>query len=528
MARLYWYLAVPLLIILPVSHGFVSQSRGEAGAPALMRKTMMRDGPKLARIIISRTPLSPPRVNDNINEIRYRQQAFTLGAAAGTSSSTGGGGGAVDGSSSSASLQTLAYVATSLAYTAIAAIIFLMPDKTRTVQLERKLGGACGFGLAAALSNILAVASARSRLAQGAGVDSYKKLNLGLIAFCAIGLFAVPGESAFTPLTIPATLLAGFMSMVRVLGGVTAYFGWRAGVKKNASIVEELAVGVQSTKESLDLEKSHKGWFYKYSTVFVAFGVLTNMMLIGRSKLDFDISLEVSAIARLFLIASMLLTLKDADDKEQLSGKTFVQMNFMLAAWAFIGALRMSAGGRFSPLWFTYRCRYRRRCLRAAYHLYRSRSYSRSYSRSPNAVVMAFVQYGHSWPRPGHSAVLVRLCIRHAQGKNVVCFLAVLFQGHEGAKGWHDNYQEVEGGCCVVEMRYPCFLRSVVRQPNQITSRMIIHRMHYVTTITNKYDFIWCMAVPAECLLRTVMHQIFQGGVNGHYRTLLIRLFRVH
>jgi hypothetical protein len=248
-----------------------------------------------------------------------------------------------------------------------------MPDKTHTVQLERKLGGACGFGLAAALSNILAVASARNRLAQGAGVDSYKKLNLGLVAFCVVGLFAVPGESAFTPLTIPATLLAGFMSMVRVLGGVTAYFGWRAGVKKNANIVEELAVGVQSTKESLDLEKSHKGWFYKYSTVFVAFGVFTNMMLIGRSKLDFDISLEVSAIARLFLIASMLLTLKDADDKEQLSGKTFVQMNFMLAAWAFIGAYESSL-----QLWFTFRCR--RRCLLAAYHLYRSCSCSRLFS----------------------------------------------------------------------------------------------------------------------------------------------------
>jgi hypothetical protein len=342
MARLYWYLTFSLLITLPVSHGFVSQSRRGAGfAPARMRKTMMRDDPTLARRVISRTPLSPlPPVDDNIIEIQHRQQAFTLGARAGTSSSTGGGGGgAVDGNSrSSGNLQTLAYVATSLAYAAIAAIIFLMPDKTHTVQLERKLGGACGFGLAAALSNILAVASARNRLAQGAGVDSYKKLNLGLVAFCVVGLFAVPGESAFTPLTIPATLLAGFMSMVRVLGGVTAYFGWRAGVKKNANIVEELAVGVQSTKESLDLEKSHKGWFYKYSTVFVAFGVFTNMMLIGRSKLDFDISLEVSAIARLFLIASMLLTLKDADDKEQLSGKTFVQMNFMLAAWAFIGA----------------------------------------------------------------------------------------------------------------------------------------------------------------------------------------------
>jgi hypothetical protein len=108
--------------------------------------------------------------------------------------------------------------------------------------------------------------------------------------------------------------------------------------RRTRTLYKNLAKGVQSTKESLDLEKSHKGWFYKYATVFVAFAVLTNLMLIGWSQLDFDISLAVFGhCAALCLVASMLLTLKDANDQEQLSVKTFVQMNFMLAAWAFVG-----------------------------------------------------------------------------------------------------------------------------------------------------------------------------------------------
>jgi hypothetical protein len=322
MMRLYWsipFLALLSTSLLMPSYGFASQPRGAAIIdPSSSRGIIM---------LVSTPP--PPRFENTLMDAR--------GKALYSEKSLGknGSGGVVD----TISFQTLAYVLTSLAYATIAAIIVFMPDQTNTVLLERKLGGACGFGLAAGLSNILAVASSRHRLEQGQeGVEAYyKKLNLGLVAFCAVGLLAVPGESAFTPWTIPATLLAGFMSMVRVVGGLTAYCGWRAGVKKNKNVVQELAEGVQSTKESLDLDKSHKGWFYKYSTVFVAFAVLTNLMLIGRSRLDFDISLAVSAMARLCLVASMLLTLKDANDREQLSGKTFVQMNFMLAAWAFIG-----------------------------------------------------------------------------------------------------------------------------------------------------------------------------------------------
>lgn len=55
------------------------------------------------------------------------------------------------------------------------------------------------------------------------------------------------------------------------------------------------------------------------------------------TKTAFDISIQWSGVARLFLISSMLYSLKDAGEKDLLSDPTFVRMNFMLASWGFLG-----------------------------------------------------------------------------------------------------------------------------------------------------------------------------------------------
>lgn len=242
------------------------------------------------------------------------------------------GGAAAADTISTGTLQTIGYVFNSLGYAAISAIILFMPDKTEMARLDAKLGGAAGFAMAALLSNMLAGAAQRETLKR----DAYKKVNLGLLAFCAVGVFAVPGESAFTPLQIPGTLLAGFMSMMRVIGGITSYFGWRAGVG-DKDVVKELVEGAKATQESMDLEKKSKGYLYKWSAVALGFGIANSLLTIGKSKLDFDVSLEVSTISRLLLVISMLLTLKDADEQSKLSNRTFFQMNLMIGGWCFLG-----------------------------------------------------------------------------------------------------------------------------------------------------------------------------------------------
>ena len=241
-------------------------------------------------------------------------------------------GGGADATINAGQLQTIAYVFNSLGYAAIAGILLFMPDKTNMARLDAKLGGAAGFAMAALLSNMLAGAAQRATLQR----DAYKKVNLGLLAFCAVGIVAVPGESAFTPLQVPGTLLAGFMSMMRVIGGITSYFGWRLGVG-NKDVVQELTEGVKKTQASMDLEKKSKGYLYQYSAVAFGFGIANCLLTISKLTSDFDISLQVSTISRLVLAISMLLTLKDANEANKLSGRTFFQMNLMLGAWCFLG-----------------------------------------------------------------------------------------------------------------------------------------------------------------------------------------------
>jgi hypothetical protein len=60
-------------------------------------------------------------------------------------------------------------------------------------------------------------------------------------------------------------------------------------------------------------------------------------------KTSFDISLQWSAVSRLFLVSSMIYSLKDAAERDRLSGSTFIQMNYMVAIWALVGELGLAS-----------------------------------------------------------------------------------------------------------------------------------------------------------------------------------------
>lgn len=47
-----------------------------------------------------------------------------------------------------------------------------------------------------------------------------------------------------------------------------------------------------------------------------------------------DASLQWSAVARLFLISTMIYSLKDAAERDRLTGTTFIQLNRLTGAWA--------------------------------------------------------------------------------------------------------------------------------------------------------------------------------------------------
>lgn len=47
-------------------------------------------------------------------------------------------------------------------------------------------------------------------------------------------------------------------------------------------------------------------------------------------------------MARLFMIATMIFSLKEAAERDRLTGTTFIQMNLMVGTWALLVALGQS------------------------------------------------------------------------------------------------------------------------------------------------------------------------------------------
>ena len=54
-------------------------------------------------------------------------------------------------------------------------------------------------------------------------------------------------------------------------------------------------------------------------------------------RTPFDITLLWSAISRLFLVSSLIYSLKDAAERDRLTGSTFIQLNCIIGVWALIG-----------------------------------------------------------------------------------------------------------------------------------------------------------------------------------------------
>lgn len=52
------------------------------------------------------------------------------------------------------------------------------------------------------------------------------------------------------------------------------------------------------------------------------------------SRTWLDASLQWSAVARLFLISTMIVSLKDAAERDRLTGTTFIQLNRLIGGWA--------------------------------------------------------------------------------------------------------------------------------------------------------------------------------------------------
>ena len=174
---------------------------------------------------------------------------------------------------------------------ATAAMILLLGVKGGGGLRATKIGGAAGFALAGALSAVLEEATTHDRL----GSDTYKCLNIGLLAFCTFGLFALPAEIGLIPIgKVTKTTALVFTSIVKLFGGYAALTGWKAGVEDGTNLRKDLEEGIDKSLKVIGSNSKETAGGRAYSRLVLAMGGCTAIRAI-----QFVSSILVSAVPSL-------------------------------------------------------------------------------------------------------------------------------------------------------------------------------------------------------------------------------------
>jgi hypothetical protein len=229
-------------------------------------------------------------------------------------------------------------------YTGLALWIFLMPDRTNAARLASKWGGALGYALAAATCKLLHKATRAGRLSS----DTYKRLNLGLLGF-SLSFWALPAEAGFLQGAFMVKFWTYILAASKAFGVILSLQGWQYGVDKTGEpfvqgwpLVQEFLRGCRQTLLGLRVKDKKKALTYRNCCLLVCMGMINSLMqglfdmryaeAFGRSA--FDITIQWSAVSRLWLIATMIYTLKEGAERDRLAGSTFVQLNWLVGSWA--------------------------------------------------------------------------------------------------------------------------------------------------------------------------------------------------
>jgi hypothetical protein len=187
--------------------------------------------------------------------------------------------------------------------------------------------------------------------------------NLGLFGFCMVGMFGgIPGEAAlFSTSPQRAILLVGLMTFTRLVGAITSSWGWLLGIRNKTNkkgtnkrifqIVNELWNGTKQNIKSITRRENWKSvrW-YQVSWAILAFCLFSNFAEGWRhmrynsvlKKSTVDISVRFSATARLFLISSLIHSVKvlslsddtNSDPNDTSNAKHSLQLNGLIGLWA--------------------------------------------------------------------------------------------------------------------------------------------------------------------------------------------------
>lgn len=178
------------------------------------------------------------------------------------------------------------------------------------------------------LSYILISAAANNRL----GSDTYKRLNLAMLEYSAIGLSVVAlGKGRNKDLA-----LAFILSIINCIKGYAyGVLGWEKG--SGATLVKDIAKGTKETiKGFFSVPKNITAFGYFVVTTVVAALKLEKLIEVikfiqANSFFSEGLAMPLARFNRLALLTLCLYTLKDAADRDRLDGTTFIELNCLCA-----------------------------------------------------------------------------------------------------------------------------------------------------------------------------------------------------
>mmetsp|Transcript_8919 Transcript_8919/g.11213 ORF Transcript_8919/g.11213 Transcript_8919/m.11213 type:complete len:360 (+) Transcript_8919:13-1092(+) len=255
----------------------------------------------------------------------------------------------------------LNYRLVSITYLAVSLFILFMPHRDiqyNSVKFRNNpvlVGGASGYGIAAVVSYILHDLSTKECINK-LNISTASTLNFGLLIFSLLGLFVVPGEAAFHENFQGSIMLFMMMITAKWLGIFISYRGFISLKNKDGNqIVQKqrrtLSPRMQNIYSSLQKffrlttepskERDAKVYQVMFILCYICLGnnvlCLVHSLLMNSPSIPLSKSLYLSAIARLSLISTIILTLKEAANETRLSEHKFIVLNLALAIWAFSG-----------------------------------------------------------------------------------------------------------------------------------------------------------------------------------------------
>mmetsp|Transcript_14210 Transcript_14210/g.29618 ORF Transcript_14210/g.29618 Transcript_14210/m.29618 type:complete len:372 (+) Transcript_14210:89-1204(+) len=193
------------------------------------------------------------------------------------------------------------------------------------------LGG--GALSVAPILHILKGAAINDRL----GSDTYKRLNIAVVSYALVQLVMPAGN-----LGLPIRLSSKVPAFLALTNGIKGYgygcLGWDKS-KDVSTVLTDIKEGTKSTLQGLTVVKP-KSVGYIFGTLLLGsmfclkVKELCQMLIFSSAETAtyFSISTRLSKLARFGLMTTVLYTLKDACDRDRLSGTTFVQLNFVASA----------------------------------------------------------------------------------------------------------------------------------------------------------------------------------------------------